>query len=662
MSLELLATERQRREAAEAEVLRLQAQLAAVRQAEALADATLPSLSQQMLLRQVIDNSPNLIYVEDEAGNCLLDNERYRQLIRQVAHRAEAPAVSEAPVSYEESYQLPDGQTVWYHTTKTPLLQPDGSRHLITFASEITDLKRANRLAEEAVQARQVFMASMSHELRTPLHGIMGLAELLRKGSLSDEQADYAEMIQSSTENLLVVINDILDFIKLQAGHISLESIPFDLRKSVRDAVRALAFKMDEKGLLLRYVGFDQPLPLALGDPHRLRQVLMNLLSNAIKFTQRGSITIAIEVGPRNGHELPVTLSVSDTGIGIDEAYLGQVFESFVQADSSIPRLYGGTGLGLTICKNLVELQHGSIGVDSTLGKGTRFYFTIPYQVSEEPLRQEATVVQQPDLLHGLTILLAEDNAVNQLIAVAMLGQWQAEVDVAQNGADALHKANRTKYDLILMDVQMPQFDGLEATARLRTEPGLNQHTPIVALTADAVKVDASTYQALGFTDYLTKPYNEAALYNILAQVSRRGSQLLTHEPTLPTPLPALHYDLQLFGRLADDDDFVGKLLEIFVDTVPAQVQALQEATDRRNWTAVVREAHHLKTTFGNFNIQPEVNRLRQIEQMAERQASRSEFQPLINAVTAATDSFCAIFRQRMLLLPQIQSQPQTQP
>ncbi|WP_223653520.1 ATP-binding protein [Hymenobacter psoromatis] len=643
-----LSSERQRREAAEAEVLRLRAQLAA--RPEAAPAAALPPPHQQQLIWQVMDSSPNLIYVEDEAGNCLLANERYRQLHAQVAYRPAPAAAAEGPVSFEESYQLPGGETIWYYTTKTPLVQPDGQRCLVTFASEITDLKRANRLAEEAVQARQVFMASMSHELRTPLHGIMGLAELLRKSPLSDEQADYAEMIQASTEGLLVVINDILDFVKLQAGHLSLEAIPFDLPKTVREAVRSLAFRMDEKGLLLRYAGFDQPLPLLRGDPYRLRQVLVNLLSNAIKFTQRGTITITLDTGQRRGLELPVTLSVADTGIGIDEANLGQVFESFKQADSSIPRLYGGTGLGLTICKNLVELQGGSMGVRSTLGSGTCFSFTIPYPVSEAPARQEAAVVQQSDLLQGLTILLAEDNAVNQLIAVAMLGQWQAQVEVAHNGADALHKASRTRYDLILMDVQMPHFDGLEATARLRAEPGLNQHTPIVALTADAVKVDAGSYQSLGFTDYLTKPYNEAALYAMLAQVSRRA-------PLLPVPAPAsasapagpgLAYDLQLFGRLADDQDFVSKLLEIFVTTVPAQVQALQEATDHRDWLAIIREAHHLKTTFGNFNIQLEMEQLRLLERLAERRASRSEFQPLINAVAAAADSYCAIFRQRL--------------
>lgn len=635
--------------AAEAEVARLQAQLAA---ATGEADAR---PGQPQLVQQVINNSPNLVYVEDETGSLMLANERYHQLSQLVTLVPSAPAAFEAETSFEECYQLPNGDTIWYHTTKTPLGLPDGSRCLVTFSSDITDLKQAHRIAEEAVQARQVFMASMSHELRTPLHGIMGLAELLRKGPLAAEQADYAEMIQSSTENLLVVINDILDFTKLQAGHLSLESIPFDLHKTVRDATRALGFKIDEKGLILRYEGFEEPLPLAQGDPHRLRQVLMNLLSNAVKFTERGSITITIDASQRDGNYLPVTFSVADTGIGIEEDSLGQVFDSFQQADSSIPRLYGGTGLGLTICKNLVELQHGTIGVHSRVGQGTTFFFTIPYLVSSEPLHQQAAVVQQPDLLQGLRILLAEDNAINQLIAVAMLNQWQAQVDIAQNGAEALAKAGRTKYDLILMDVQMPQFDGLEATARLRAEPGLNQRTPIVALTADAVKVDAGSYNTLGFTDYLTKPYNEAALYNILAQVSRRAPRLVPPEAAPAATDPGAYYDLQLFGRLASDPEFVSKLLDIFITTVPAQVHALQEATDHRQWDAIVREAHHLKTTFGNFNIQSEAARLRQIEQMAERRASRSEFQPHINALTVATRQFCSIFQQRLAVMPQVQ-------
>ncbi|WP_375418934.1 ATP-binding protein [uncultured Hymenobacter sp.] len=686
MSLKLtLAAERRKREAAEAEVARLRTQLEAL-SATASVPVPLPTAAQDLadivsqlklteqqledqqgLVRQVIDTSPNLVYVEDEQGRCILANKSYVQLLRQQdgpsRPSAKQPGAAPAPgyprpvgpidtsisASFEESFQLKDGSTVWYSTTKSPLVRTDGSRYLLTFSSDITDLKRATRVAEESVQAKQIFMANMSHEIRTPLHGVMGLAELLKKEPLSAEQDDYVDMIQYSVENLLVVINDILDFAKIESGKISLETIPFDVLKTVQDAARSLTFKMDEKGLLLRIVAPDEPLPLALGDPYRLHQVLVNLIGNAIKFTQRGAITITIDASANAGRQLPVTFSVADTGIGIDPNHLGEVFNSFRQADSSIPRLYGGTGLGLTICKNLVELQGGQIGVRSEPGQGSCFYFTIPYSVSEAPLVKEPAIVPQADLLQGLHILLAEDNAVNQLIAVSMLGQWQVQVDMAQNGEEALFKAQQRPYDLILMDIQMPQLDGIEATARLRATPGPNQQVPVIALTADAIRVNPESSHVLGFTDYLTKPYTELALYKILAQVSQRAQASLP-PPDAPN-LPAsrgLHYDFSMLGRLASDESFIAKMLEMFVERVPGQVWGLHEAIEREDWTAVAHAAHGLKTTFGSLSIQPETSHLKKLEELAEARAPKAEFLPLINAVVKGTELFCALFQEEL--------------
>lgn len=692
MSLKLtLAAERRKREAAEAEVARLRTQLEATVAGPAPAPTPphLPGAAQdlanivsqlklteqqledqQSLVRQVIDTSPNLVYVEDEQGRCILANKSYVQLLRQQDGpsrpvllappgtpptpgypRAVRPVDTSISTSFEESFQLKDGSTVWYSTTKSPLVRSDGSRYLLTFSSDITDLKYATRVAEESVQAKQIFMANMSHEIRTPLHGVMGLAELLKKEPLSAEQGDYVDMIQYSLENLLVVINDILDFAKIESGKISLESIPFDILRTVQDAARSLTFKMDEKGLLLRIVAPDEPLPLALGDPYRLHQVLVNLIGNAIKFTQRGAITITIEAR-HSGRHLPVTFSVADTGIGISADNIGQVFNSFRQADSSIPRLYGGTGLGLTICKNLVELQDGQIGVRSEPDQGSCFYFTIPYAVSEAPLVRETPVMQQTDLLEGLNILLAEDNAVNQLIAVSMLGQWQVQVDMAQNGEEALFKAFQRPYDLILMDIQMPQLDGIETTARLRAVAGPNQNTPIVALTADAIRVNADSSRDLGFTDYLTKPYAESALFRMLAQVSQRAQAVLT---TLEVPqVPAapasrgLHYDFSMLGRLATDEGFIRKMLEMFVERVPGQVQGLHEAIEREDWPEVAHAAHSLKTIFGSLNIQPETSHLKKMEEMAENKASKADFQSLINAVVKGTELFCTLFSEEL--------------
>ena len=683
--LAALTAERERRQAAEAEVLRLRAQLADQADATAASRQLAPDPAhrlahvvsqlkyteqqledQQGLVRQVIDNSPNLVYVEDEAGRHILANQTYVTLLSQqvplAPTEAAAPTARPAsgPVSFEECFHLRDGRTLWYYTTKSPLVRADGSRYLLTFSSDITDLKEAHRVAEESVRAKQVFMANMSHEIRTPLHGVMGLTELLKKGPLTAEQSDYIDMIQSSTENLLVVINDILDFTKMEAGAIRLESIPFDILKTVQDAVRSLAFKSDEKGLLLRVECLGEDLPLAQGDPFRLHQVLVNLISNAIKFTHRGAITITVDGRQRRGLALPVTFSIQDTGIGISTDNLAHVFTSFRQADSSIPRLYGGTGLGLTICKNLVELQGGTIGVRSELGRGSCFFFTLPYTASEQLLVKEPTVVQQPSLLQGLSVLLAEDNGVNQLIAVSMLGQWQVNVDIAQNGEEALAKARHHAYDLILMDIQMPQVDGIEATARLRATPGPNQEVPIVALTADAIQVNGESCRAQGFTSYLIKPYSELALYKMLAQVSQRvhvAPRALPAPPLAPPPAPTdleLHYDFFMLGKLATDAEFIRKMLELFITHVPAQVETLHVALAQQDWRTIARGAHSLKTTFGSLNIQPETQYLKRLEELAEAAAPSSEFPALIGAVRKATHRFATLFSEELDQLTQV--------
>ncbi len=677
-----LSVERQRSQAAEAEVARLRAQLDAIplnaaatglappdaveelaRVLGQLRQLELELEDQQDLVRQVINTSPNLISVEGADGRLIMINKSYAHVLSWLSSRSRpheplaqgaAPPLQKA-TDFEECYHLMNGETRWYHTTQSPLLRSDGASYLLTYSSDITDLKRATRMAEESVQAKELFMANMSHEIRTPLHGVMGLAGLLMKGPLTAEQADYVEMIQSSTQNLLVVINDVLDFAKIESGNIALEKIPFDVVKTVQDAVRSLTFKADEKGLLLRIVGLNDALPLALGDPYRLRQVLVNLVSNAIKFTEQGAVTITIDASERAGVALPITFSVADTGMGIAAENLDHVFGSFQQANSSIPRLYGGTGLGLAICKNLVELQGGRIGVRSELGYGSCFDFTIPYTVTNEPLVKEPTDIPDADLLKDLNVLFAEDNAVNQLIAVSMLSQWQIKVDMAQNGEEAVAKAQQRKYDLILMDIQMPQMDGIEATALLRTAINPNCRTPIIALTADAIRLNSDTSQALGFTDFLTKPYTELALYKIIAQVSRRAEGAPVADAAAEPCDVGLHYDFQMLGRLADDADFIRKMLELFIGRVPGQVRALQEALEREDWDAVSREAHILKSTFGALNIQPEVGNLKMVEELAEAKAPIGEILPFVTAVAKGTQLFSALFVDELAKLP---SQP----
>ncbi|SEU04425.1 ATP-binding protein [Hymenobacter actinosclerus] len=656
-----LATERRRAQLAEAELARLRGQLAGLHQPAAAAVASSggqPHLQEQQqdIMQQVISISPHFICVEDAAGQIIMTNRSHEHIRRwkdnracAVHHPAAPPATPVAGpppsvVEFEECYPLADGETHWFHTTQSPLLRADGSYYLFTFSSDITHLKHITQLAEQSAQARQMFMANMSHEIRTPLHGIMGMVQLLSKEALTPEQADYTEILQASTENLLVVINEILDFAKIESGNIALERIPFDIAHTVRTALQSSAFAASEKGLHLIIRGLEQGLPLVAGDPHRLRQVLMNLLGNAVKFTERGTVTVTIEARRQND-QLSTTFRVADTGIGISPENLTSIFNSFQQANSSISRLYGGTGLGLAICKDLVELQGGRMEVQSEPGRGSCFAFTICYPLSDQPLVQQEPARLEPELLRGLRILFVEDNALNQLIAVALMNQWHVRADMAFNGEEALKKAQEEPYDLILMDIQMPQLDGIAATSRLQAADGPNRHTPVVAFTADALRINDETMGNFGFADFLTKPYTEQQLYSLLARVSQRaGSGPPVAAGAARAPDPKQHYDFQLLGRLANDDDFIRQLLELFIERVPRQLQELAEASERADWHTISTTAHSLKSAFGTLNIHPEAARLKKLEELAEARAPKEELLLVVAAIAAATEPFLALF------------------
>ena len=677
--------ERRRRKAVEAELIQLRAQFAELTSIKA-SEALLSGLSwlsrplkeiqvmpvdQQDLARQVIDVSPYLVYVENEVGECVLSNKRYAQLLSQwapveegkdaeagPAHTSGDGRVIDMTTAFEQSYRLLDGQTHWYHTTQSPLIRNDGSRYLVTYSSDITKLKRAYQLVEESGRAKQVLLANMSHEFRTPLHGVMGLADLLKKGSLSAEQVDYVEMIQYSTEHLLMVVDDVLNFTKTESGKINLECIPFDLLKTVQQAARSLAFKTAEKGLHLSVEESITLLPLFQGDPYRLHQILVNLIGNAIKFTRQGSIKIIIESGREIGPIVPVTFSITDTGIGISTDNLDHIFTSFQQADNSIPRQYGGTGLGLAICKNLIELQGGRIGVRSALNQGSCFYFTIPYAVSEQQLVNNRIDALPTSQLQGIHVLLVEDDAISQLLAVTILGQWQVEVELAQNGEKALARALQRRYDVILMDIQMPGLDGIEATAQLRREGGPNHHTPIIAVTADVIRINADTCPTLGFTDFLLKPYTEAALHQMLARFSLRRMSMVedvnSHMAPSYSPAPTdarLHYDFLTLGNLGTNTEFTRKLLEMFIDRVPGQVQALQEAITQEYWSVAGSEAHKLKTAFATLNIQPVTENLTKLETLAEQQGPVSEISALMMLIAQDAQMYMDRFLRDSALL-----------
>jgi signal transduction histidine kinase/ActR/RegA family two-component response regulator len=391
----------------------------------------------------------------------------------------------------------------------------------------VENLNREKKLAEAAREASRIkseFLANMSHEIRTPMNGLIAMSDILAETSMNKEQKDYLSVIRRSADTLLEIINDILDFSKIEAGKVNIEYQAGDMRQAVDDVVNLFKAKADEKGILLKWQVSDKIPDRVLMDETRVRQILSNLISNAIKFTSQGSIAVTVNSKYEDDVIPTMQICVKDTGIGMSSEVQKRVFESFTQANGTITKKYGGTGLGLTISKNLVELMNGTMGVDSIEGIGSQFWFEIPLLKSTDKVKatelipmDESQTVEPKRTLHAARVLLADDNEMNLKIAMAILEQMGCKTTVVETGVEALKAYQSGEYDIVLMDVQMPEMDGLTATKKMREMELLDgKHTPVVAITAHAFDEYKQQCLEAGMDDFISKPFKKKTFEDLI--------------------------------------------------------------------------------------------------------------------------------------------------
>ncbi|MEO9257408.1 MAG: ATP-binding protein [Crocinitomicaceae bacterium] len=465
--------------------------------------------------------------------------------------------------------------------------------------------QEATRIAEVAVNAKQQFLSNMSHEIRTPMNAIIGFTKVLLKTELVDKQKEYLSAIKVSGEALTVLINDILDLAKVDSGKMTFEQIPFKLETSLSAMLHLFETKIQEQNLELVKI-YDKNIPkVIIGDPVRLHQIILNLVSNAVKFTSEGKITVSVMILNEDQENVTIEFSVSDTGIGISEEKLETVFEVFQQASSGTSRLYGGTGLGLAIVKQLVEPQGGSIHVKSKIGEGTTFSFILPFQKTNERTLADEVLVKLDTEIKNIKVLVVEDISLNRLLMKTILDEFGFENDAAANGRIAIEKLQTNTYDLILMDLQMPEMNGFEATDYIRNT--MNSKIPIIALTADVTTVDLAKCKSVGMNDYLSKPVDDGLLYNKIVEFVKKtmvDKKEDSSENSYSQSDNLKFVDLSnLSRRTKSDPKLMMEMIALYLTQTPPLIVAMNEGLHDKDYSKLQSAVHKMIPSFSIMGI-----------------------------------------------------------
>ena len=651
--------------------------------------------AQQTFTEQVLDLAPNLIYVREpyrvgHLSRIIFQNRSMATVRERMLHLTGSDSLDEAlnpedlraiadaddralrtgrAVASEDRIVLPTGDERWYQSVRCPITMADGSVYVLGVSTDITDLKAAQHVAEASAVARENFLANMSHEIRTPLNGVLGMTNLLAKTALSAQQRNYADIIQYSGRHLLNVVNDVLDMAKITSGKLELEQRAFNLCDAIGQAAEPLVLQAAEKGI--RVVGTrlsdSCPLPWVLGDSYRINQILLNLLANAIKFTPAGgTITVSGHLLSETADSLTAEFRVTDTGIGIAPDKLETIFQEFTQAYADTTRQFGGTGLGLSISRALVAQMGGRLTVQSQLGRGSSFAYCLTFPKAPVPPPASLLPALPPpaEALRGRRVLLVEDNPVNREVALLLLESHGVLIDEAGSGLEALVLFEQHRYDAVLMDIQMPGMNGLEATARIRTHADTARAaTPILALTANAFRTDAEKYLAAGLNDTLPKPFDEAELLHKLASLILGLPGSRPEAGPAPTPAPAPPppraagaagpaasgpvavpvFELSLLRQTAHGNPaFMNRVLTSFHGNTPGSVAELRTAASVADWPATAALAHKLRPSLRLLGAAALVPSLDALEAPATPDAERGQ----------ATDALAAGLETLLAALP----------
>jgi len=493
------------------------------------------------------------------------------------------------------------------------------------------------------MQAKQQFLSNMSHEIRTPMNAIIGFTKVILKTDLTGKQKEYLNAIKLSGDALIVLINDILDLAKVDAGKMTFEQVPFKMALSISAMLHLFETKIQEKNLKLE-IEFDSKIPkVLLGDPVRLHQVIINLVSNAVKFTSIGKINVSVQLRDEDEENVTIEFIVTDTGIGIPPSKMETIFENFQQASSGTSRLYGGTGLGLAIVKQLVESQGGTISVKSKPGEGSTFSFTLSFQKTNEAAEMEAAIAETYEENRNIKVLVVEDIALNQLLMKTLLDDFGFDRDVADNGRIAIEKLKAKTYDVILMDLQMPEMNGFEATEYIRNT--MNSKIPIIALTADVTTVDLAKCNAAGMNDYIAKPIDEKLLFTKIIGLVKKtpvANEVNVKENGNGRQSALAHTNgkdeagqdnganeklrctdmTYLMQHTKSNPNLIMEMISLYLVQTPPLVSAMKQGLQDENWDIVYAAVHKMIPSFSIMGISEEYeNMAKKIQEFARLSA-----------------------------------------